>query len=247
MEDYLSALSYFCRTCMRIPKNLIPLSDDPQLTHKIETISSVTIDENDQLPKKICEECLRNINLFYNFRKVIINNDSDLKSRLAAVLLMPETMPTPSSDDVIEETVQIVSPMIVSRKPRGKKKPRQVRDLNFKNIITYKKKSYECKPCGFVCSEISKWQNHKRTNHYARGICNICGKSLRTDNLNKHIKSHMEDPITCKDCGKVFKNSESLRSHALIHNGPALLCTLCGKSYKYRGEYNRHMKRHSCK
>lgn len=117
----------------------------------------------------------------------------------------------------------------------------------FKNMLMYWKKTYECKSCDFTCTELSKWHNHKRTKHYPRGVCNICGKSMRNDNLHKHIKSHSESPVTCTHCGKVFKNSESLRAHSFIHTGPELVCDLCGKIYKYRGEYNRHMKRHSCK
>ncbi|KAK5643503.1 hypothetical protein RI129_007348 [Pyrocoelia pectoralis] len=252
MQDYFSVLNCFCRTCMRIPNNLIPLSNDPMLPQKIAAISSVMIDQNDQLPKKICEECLKNINLFYNFRTVIINNDTDLKQRLAAILQTPtENVASPSTSLGTEElsnknVQQFDEPAtVIKPKTKFKRKSRLAKKLNFKNMITYNKKTFECKPCGFVCTEISRWQNHKRTKHYPHGICNICGKSMRTDNLQKHIKSHTEDPITCNQCGKVFKNSESLRSHLLTHTGPELLCVLCGKSYRYRGEYNRHMKRHS--
>lgn len=108
------------------------------------------------------------------------------------------------------------------------------------NSIRRIRRLFKCKMCDFSCRESSKYQNHKRTNHYAPGICNICGKSMRTDNLQKHIKSHSAMPVMCDVCNKVFKNSESLRSHKFSHSGEVYNCTLCPRVFKYKGEFTRH-------
>lgn len=105
------------------------------------------------------------------------------------------------------------------------------------------KRMYSCNVCNFSCREYSKWQNHKRTYHYTPGICNICGKSMRTDNLLKHVRSHSSPPVPCNICGKIFKNSESLRSHSFTHQGIDHSCKICGKTYSYKGELTRHMRR----
>lgn len=110
-------------------------------------------------------------------------------------------------------------------------------------LIRQPKRMYSCNLCNFSCREYSKWQNHRRTYHYAPGICNICGKSMRTDNLLKHVRSHSALPVPCKVCGKVFKNSDSLRSHSFTHRGIEHTCTICGKTYNYKGELTRHIRR----
>lgn len=233
----------------------------------IVCVFCIQVFPNDNLPSKICEECIKNINLFYNFRKVIRNSDLELRERYAAlernnsINLLQST----KSDDETkvfnlleakdeeleksEETEEVTNKNDIPENESNvvTKGHKTRKRYTFKNMLMYWKKTYECKSCDFTCTELSKWHNHKRTKHYPRGVCNICGKSMRNDNLHKHIKSHSESPVTCTHCGKVFKNSESLRAHSFIHTGPELVCDLCGKIYKYRGEYNRHMKRHSCK
>lgn len=109
-------------------------------------------------------------------------------------------------------------------------------------LIRYVRRQYKCNLCDFSCKESTKFQNHNRTFHYAKGVCNICGKAIRADNLRKHIINHNSTPVNCKECGKVFKNNESLRSHMFLHKGVEYSCEICGKVYNYKGELTRHMK-----
>lgn len=246
-----------------------------------------------------------NVKKFYNFRKVIINSDIELKEKLRFIETAKlDFAASETSDCVIEvvknevtcdnKTNEIDSVKISNNSkflrpnklkvPNKTKKPsettvkgiRKTKSVvnetetsdvtiinNAKHLLTnnnenknnekrnnisvklirYAKRHYKCDLCNFSCKESTKFQNHNRTHHYSKGVCNICGKTLRADNLRKHINMHNAKPVNCEECGKVFKNGESLRSHMFLHKGIEHSCEICGKVYNYKGELTRHMKR----
>lgn len=106
------------------------------------------------------------------------------------------------------------------------------------------KKIFKCRECKQIFGSRFKLFNHRRTEHMTRGVCNICGRVVRSDNLKKHINLHSDGPCTCKECGKTFKNSESLRTHKFIHSENNYTCEICGKSFKLKSEHTRHLKKH---
>lgn len=113
-------------------------------------------------------------------------------------------------------------------------------------------KDLKCKL--FQCSECKEWfdsklklNNHKRSKHSLPGVCNICGTVVRSDNLSKHLRVHSDNPVKCKECGRLFKNSESLRTHRFVHSNRSYTCHICGRVFKLKGEHTRHLKIHSGK
>lgn len=106
-------------------------------------------------------------------------------------------------------------------------------------------KMCKCSVCDKTFSSRFKLYNHKRTEHMKPGVCNVCGMIVRSDNLKRHVQLHLETPIECKHCSKVFKNSESLRGHMLIHRGIIFTCEICEKNFKVKAEYKRHLKTHT--
>ncbi|XP_066252871.1 zinc finger protein 675-like [Euwallacea similis] len=241
-----------CRTCLRAPKRAKNLFEDGKdLLQKIETISSIVIEDNCDLPKQICEDCFININNFYNFRKVVINTNHDLKARLqtfkqAHCSFKPcrnsKKIDLPDEPIALEVENNLESQNHTSLKgdPHTAMKDSDalLRALAMKQI-------YKCGECEQLFNSKLKLYNHRRSEHVSPGVCNVCGVVVRADNLSKHIKLHSETPIKCKECGKVFKNSESLRSHKFLHMGNCYTCEFCGKCFKLRGEHTRHLKLHS--
>lgn len=55
--------------------------------------------------------------------------------------------------------------------------------------LSRKQKLYKCTKCDFQ-SGLTEMKRHKTAVHYTIGVCNICGKSMRTDNLARHVKDH---------------------------------------------------------
>lgn len=125
-------------------------------------------------------------------------------------------------------------------------KGEMISDTNF--VLGYRVKLRECNFCNFKTTQQSKWINHQRTFHRERIVCNICGMTVRKDNIKKHIKSHTEGPVPCNQCGNTLKNSESLRGHIwAVHRKFEFRCPLCEKMFTRRIDYYHHKrKQHMC-
>lgn len=109
--------------------------------------------------------------------------------------------------------------------------------------LSRKQKLYKCTKCDFQ-SGLTEMKRHKTAVHYTIGVCNICGKSMRTDNLARHVKDH--EGYKCPQCGKHCKYYAILRAHLNDHKGINLPCDICGKIFHYSGDLNLHRKKH-CK
>lgn len=219
------------------------------------------------MPSDICQECINNVNTLYNFRKVIINNDIELKERREA-LKQTELKNDPNSlspityiDEVSEDHIPIIKIEIENEatdaelieihqsepsdeETKPAKKTNKTKQLNAMLRRFQSKREYHCDQCDFVTKERALIASHKRTQHSLKGVCSICGKTMRKDNLGKHIKNHTSD-YTCSECGVTLKNYDTLRSHMYKHKGQELHCEFCGKVFYYHGDLNRHVKRHS--
>ncbi|ENN81024.1 hypothetical protein HUJ04_009687 [Dendroctonus ponderosae] len=259
-------LENVCRTCLRVPQNPKMLFEDKtELVKKIEALSAVVIEETEELPKHICEECVQNINNYYNFRKVIINTDLDLRTRLNTLKATKYTFKPrskmkhceivtdffedsvdikPEEDmEFAEDDIKIVDHDLEKSIDANDSEYMPKQDLDMlKDLAT--KRIFKCRQCKKIFDSKFKLYNHRRTEHQTPGVCNICGAVVRADNLSKHIKLHSETPVTCKECGKTVKNSESLRSHKLLHSENSFTCEICGRNFKLKGEHTRHLRRH---
>lgn len=272
-----------CRTCLRSSLTLFPLICNEDVIEKIETIApikvptliasartclnavcilQITLEEN--LPSEICEECFSNVNKLYNFRKVIINSDLELKERLEAeknIEMFESSSPLPEVGEFTDHPVPIIKieinnestdPELIEihqsdlpdeqEKPPENKNQPQPRNTMLRRRNA--RRQYSCDKCSFVTHERALLSSHKKTTHYLTGVCSICGKTMRKDNLGKHIKNHTSD-YTCSECGIALKNYDQLRSHMYKHKGQELPCEFCSKVFYYHGDLNRHVKRHS--
>ncbi|XP_060530495.1 zinc finger protein 85-like [Cylas formicarius] len=242
-------MTNMCRTCLRRLKDSgYFLFGEDKLVYMVETIASIQLSDDKEMPSKICEECLKNILNFFNFRKVIIHNDVDLKERLETLKRTNYTSKPRSKvelDEFISGQAECdnIKNEISDTESITKTEDIQETDETLRRALAIKK-IHRCKDCKQMFNSKLKLNNHRRTEHTAPGVCNICGTMVRADNLKKHIKLHSEVPMACDECGKTFKNSESLRSHKLIHKGLAFTCEICGKTFKLKAEHGRHLKSH---
>lgn len=226
---------------------------------------NLQIEDTEELPKHICEECVQNINNYYNFRKVIINTDLDLRTRLNTLNATKHTF-KPRSEmkhcefkpDFLEDSVDIKPEEDMGfaegdlkildhdvEKGTVTSDAEYIPNQNFemlKGLAT--KRIFKCRQCKEIFGSKFKLYNHRRTEHHAPGVCNVCGTVVRADNLSKHIKLHSESPAKCEECGKTFKNSESLRSHKILHSENCFTCEICGRNFKLKAEHTRHLKKH---
>eukprot|EP01117_Protostelium_nocturnum_P008083 TRINITY_DN2880_c0_g1_i4.p1 TRINITY_DN2880_c0_g1~~TRINITY_DN2880_c0_g1_i4.p1 ORF type:complete len:510 (-),score=132.64 TRINITY_DN2880_c0_g1_i4:171-1700(-) len=81
--------------------------------------------------------------------------------------------------------------------------------------------------------------------------CDRCNESfLEKEDLVKHYKVHnsAEKPYTCKECGRGFRHTGSLKDHLFIHSGlKPYKCDLdgCNKSFSQASNLRRHKRIHT--
>lgn len=220
-----------CRTCLKVSSRLVNIFDDSSLPHKIESISSVQVSADDNLPSKVCDLCARNIHLLYDFRRIIIKSNLLLRQRIESVAPEKELDPPSTIDNTIKNECI----------PKDEsKKLTQTIECNSNPTNNFK-----CSVCEFTCLNYFQWKEHKRSHMKSqKSICSMCGKAIRKDNMRKHIMTHTEPPVQCQICGKTCKNTESLRGHLLGHKNNKLQCNTCGNIYRHRAAYAAHLKRH---
>lgn len=107
-------------------------------------------------------------------------------------------------------------------------------------------KIYKCIHCDFKSTKWSDHNKHKTKHVRIRMcVCNICGKSCRAENLQRHIETHnVELSASCDLCGKMFKNKESMRPHMKVHEGKLYKCDICGVVLKYASAFATHKRKH---
>ena len=76
-----------------------------------------------------------------------------------------------------------------------------------------------CDVCG---RRVANMRQHKRNNHNFKLVeCKYCGKSVKDNYLNCHVKKKHTGPqtYTCQTCGQKFKDHPSVKFHCVVkHN-----------------------------
>lgn len=104
----------------------------------------------------------------------------------------------------------------------------------------------KCDMCEEEFSSILDVEKHKTKSHLPPHLtCNICGAVVLKVNFKKHYQRHSEGPVTCKYCGSILKNRDSLRSHLMNHEGFVHTCRICGYQTTGRQNHRNHMKTHN--
>lgn len=231
--------------------------------------------DDDNLPKHVCAECVVNINLSYNFRRVIINSDLELHERYiflhekqseiennnpASMFEVDVVKCESVNNDIdnnqgqnIQNDDEINLPNDPNSEIQNTSENTKENKLNpERSTVTWscrgkrpRQKLYKCSKCDFQTTEYKKHRSH--TQNHGVKICNVCGKFITASNMAKHISIHTDPPIACHECGKICKNTESLRGHLILHKGINRTCRLCGEWYKERAAYIAHVKGHKGK
>lgn len=107
---------------------------------------------------------------------------------------------------------------------------------------------YLCPDCGKGFHEPSHVTQHQKSTH---NVCPVCKArfSAQTE-LKLHLKSHEvggtlqpgENPLTCSDCGKTYRDKWHLEQHMASHTGDTYsTCPVCDKGFRSRSYLPQHM------
>lgn len=64
-----------------------------------------------------------------------------------------------------------------------------------------------------------------------RELCNICGISIRKENMRKHVRLHFDPAVKCDICGKMISRKAMSKHKRSQHGNEQFDCKICGKSF----------------
>ncbi|CAB4007348.1 zinc finger 846 isoform X1 [Paramuricea clavata] len=76
------------------------------------------------------------------------------------------------------------------------------------------------------------WQNDESTPREPRLCCDDCGQVFtRSNELNRHMKTHSDKDHECSRCHKTFNRKDALNRHMKTHSDKDHECARCHKTF----------------
>ncbi|CAH1130413.1 unnamed protein product [Ceutorhynchus assimilis] len=259
VQPCISHFPLICRFClMKTSKSddLRKISDVPS----IDIFRVLTgIENNDDLPQKICIVCIQTFQSFSTFVETSKQNIERLKTLCEKV----------NNDE--NQCEEFENETLI---PKNNSKPRTLTCKNsfsrlhvlndHKNIHTGHN-PYICNYCGkgfkryanhfihvhrhkLLNGEIKDTEDQKL---YLQIQCKICKKIFASrGGLENHLILHQKEPkekrFLCTYCGKGFNTNSQLVSHRRTHTDQRPFeCCLCEKKFKQKSAYNNHQLMHT--
>lgn len=115
-------------------------------------------------------------------------------------------------------------------------------------------RSYDCDECDRSFSTIPQLRVHQKRHKLTQTECALCGKSVRSDYIQKHIATQHGEKckqLICHVCGKAFSTECVLKAHIKQHMEPHAVqrakperteCAVCKKMIRGKYSMKKHMK-----
>ncbi|XP_067634775.1 zinc finger protein 596-like isoform X2 [Eurosta solidaginis] len=233
-------------------------------------IPQIEVHLNDELPKKICCECVQQLRSFYLFQQMCTQSDRQLREWNAErnhKTITGDKISVPASLLETSEEVKVVEsvkPLLDGLQTLAADPLQNVVHIkNARSDVNELVKNEACDDEPTVYSDDGTLSSKGKTmeeqvNSTARKfICHICNKSLSKPSLlRNHVKLHHASfqqkeqlqycSFKCDLCNRYFHKAESLYEHRLVHdekvnkNLYCKACKLCGKIYSSQRALTRH-------
>ncbi|XP_023952656.2 gastrula zinc finger protein XlCGF57.1 [Bicyclus anynana] len=244
-----------CRVCLkRVLKATSLFLESPESTiirEKLYSCFQLTLTLKKYLPSAICDDCLEELNIAYNFRQKCIT----IEERYTALLQVTvNNLDNDNIDEPLDLKEDIISEKVEIKDHFKDKFPGN--DINYNGD----KNSFLCTLCNKTLkSEVSLAKHnvsmHQKRKHLGKVTgfgserryhctkCNYCTPHSQT--LVNHMRRHNGERPYCCPCGKSFTQASSLNAHRKIHsNTTYFTCTICGKQFKHAFTLKRHLNVH---
>ncbi|XP_055849428.1 transcription factor Ouib-like [Episyrphus balteatus] len=227
------------------------------IIEKIELCGGIKIEVRDDLPRKICEQCLFSLNVSYDFRNLCQTNDLKLKDIYVSEKLEIKAEPTTDRIPVLEiqEAASYLSehsndssdyvPCENEIKDEDDDDGEEdENDKEYKPIMqTKKKKNKSPASLPFPAKRLGRRPKKKEIQ-----ICELCGNVYsRPSLLVMHMRRHADEkPFSCEICQKRFTCQSEINRHMRVHTGVRpFKCQYCDRRFSDRSTNIKHERTHT--
>ncbi|XP_021191944.2 zinc finger protein 729 [Helicoverpa armigera] len=238
------AKQMICRVCARAAQH--PLSDridEYDIMSALRSITNITIEVDDSLPKFICTECFNNLKNAMQFKRTCEASDKKFKK-----ILNPTGSPSTPLYPYSKHDFQLILHQIKQKRMKIEEKiaKEQMRRERLQEKKSPKVKQFKCSPCDLTFPNKEKLMAHRRERQCMRRACDICGQLVLS--IAQHMRHiHKQSvPHQCPTCGKEFPIIARLKNHMLVHtNTFNFFCDLCPYKCKHKYYLVMHMRTHT--
>ncbi|XP_062562513.1 zinc finger protein 12-like [Armigeres subalbatus] len=242
----LENFNHICRFCLS-EDNCVEILDDGMVNTALEKAIDFIVskvDENDGLPNKICQKCVKCVVEFAELEQrcqeayeVLIKvSEQAVESQDCDQILREDDLEEDGitvealemdddNDESLGDIIDIGKEELIE--PDTVEEPEALRSQTQRKVKV-------CPICGKSVSQLSK--HLPMHSDVKRHVCSFCSKQFAHDTtLRKHINSiHLKlKKYQCKQCQESFTDPSSLRYHNTTkhQNTKNFTCTICNKSY----------------
>ncbi|KAJ2944005.1 hypothetical protein O0L34_g8329 [Tuta absoluta] len=222
-----------CRLCLKLGDfySIFTMDNALQLSEMAMDCARIKIYEGDGLPDKICSECVQKLSSAYIFKQQCERSDTELRRNYVPPPGFSVTPPPPnrqSSDSAFSSANTDMSyhkpPSIEKVTPVNRPRKRSRESID--ESVSSRSHDYNPRPSNSKRVEELRTTNKRPRNHSP----NASLDSDYEDTSYSHYSpgTDSDEPLIshkCKQCGKEFKSSMSLRSHMKVHKQKTSLDT----------------------
>ncbi|EDV98591.1 GH22380 [Drosophila grimshawi] len=262
-----------CRTCAQpiestTAQNLFNSENDILL--QVKMVTELVLNREEDLSDFICQQCLQNLEIAVEFRRVCIEAQSQLLLQVQfkeeaeqEILTYPES-PTQHiirstdldmEDEQLEDFVNSDNENYYEEKveiqPLPTATPSALIRKKYKREPRNQK--YQCHQCGLTFTNQDQLKMHMHQVHdvqlQTRFVCKHCGHDFKySAPLVDHLKSiGVHFGHSCEECGQNFHSRHFLKKHKRRIHGLAdeHICHICGKNFTTGFNLRNHIVRHT--
>lgn len=250
-----------CRVCAKHSNKMINLfgirKKGLMLAEMLAICTQSNIQQTDQLPSNICNQCLANLEIAFDFYNLVKSNEAYFQKQLTAKNEAPESEPIefcPLNENDIQKHLKVefneeCAEMVANQKQSDQKRKghsygetelwklingEQLMGSNKDNDDLYTRKMnrlFECFLCKTKLKSFRDTRVHlKRHDEATPFKCKICSMHFSATQYEQHLCKGQS--VQCAYCSESFHTTKSLLEHLEIHKEHKLhKCSGCSKLF----------------